>query len=131
MKVETIDHFVLTVRSIEATCDFYSRVLGMEVEEFEGGRRALKFGRQKINLHQVGKEFEPKATEPTPGSGDFCLVTDVPLERLVEHLASCDVELVEGPVERTGALGRIESVYFRDPDGNLVEVSNYSEGGGG
>ncbi len=130
MRVNSIDHFVLTVRDIEATCDFYSRVLGMEVEEFNG-RRALKFGRQKINLHQVSKEFEPKATQPTPGSGDFCLVTDVPLERVVEHLASCDVELVEGPVERTGAVGRIESVYFRDPDGNLVEVSNYSEGGGG
>ena len=125
MKVEGIDHFVLTVRDVEATCDFYSRVLGMEVEEFEGGRWALKFGRQKINLHQTGAEFEPKAIEPTPGSGDFCLVTDVPLERVVEHLASCGVELIEGPVERTGAMGSMESVYFRDPDGNLVEVSNY------
>lgn len=125
MKVEGIDHFVLTVRDVEATCDFYSRVLGMEVEEFEGGRRALKFGRQKINLHQTGAEFKPKAIEPTPGSGDFCLVTDVPLERVVEHLASCGVELIEGPVERTGAMGSMESVYFRDPDGNLVEVSNY------
>ena len=130
MRVNSIDHFVLTVRDIEATCDFYSQVLGMEVEEFNS-RRALKFGRQKINLHQAGKEFEPKATEPTPGSGDFCLVTDVPLDRVVEHLASCDVEMIEGPVERTGAVGRIESVYFRDLDGNLVEVSNYSEVGGG
>jgi catechol 2,3-dioxygenase-like lactoylglutathione lyase family enzyme len=117
---------VLTVRSIEATCVFYSRVLGMEVEEFEG-RWALKFGRQKINLHQAGKEFEPKAKEPTPGSADFCLITEVPPERIVEHLASCGVELVEGPVARTGAVGRIESVYFRDPDANLVEVSNYQE----
>lgn len=130
MKVDRIDHFVLTVGSIEATCDFYSRILGMEVEEFGGGRRALKFGRQKINLHQAGKEFEPKAREPTPGSGDFCLTTDVPLERVVEHLASCGVELVEGPVARTGAVGAIQSVYFRDPDGNLVEVSNYREAGG-
>ena len=129
MRVNSMDHFVLTVRDVEATCDFYSRVLGMEVEEFND-RRALKFGRQKINLHQAGNEFEPKATEPTPGSGDFCLITDVPLERVVEHLASCDVELVEGPVTRTGAVGRIESVYFRDPDGNLVEVSNYQETGG-
>ncbi len=129
MKVDRIDHFVLTVRDIEATCDFYSRVLGMEIEEFEG-RRALEFGRQKINLHEAGNEFEPKAEEPTPGSGDFCLITDVPLERVVEHLASCGVELVEGPVARTGAVGRIESVYFRDPDGNLVEVSNYRGAGG-
>jgi catechol 2,3-dioxygenase-like lactoylglutathione lyase family enzyme len=129
VKVDRIDHFVLTVRSVEATCDFYSRVLGMEVEEFEG-RRALEFGRQKINLHESGNEFEPKAKEPTPGSGDFCLITDVPLERVVEHLAACSVELVEGPVTRTGAVGWIESVYFRDPDGNLVEVSNYREAGG-
>jgi catechol 2,3-dioxygenase-like lactoylglutathione lyase family enzyme len=126
MKVVGIDHFVLTVCSMEATCAFYSRVLGMEVEEFEG-RWALKFGRQKINLHEAGKEFEPKAKEPTPGSADFCLITEVPLEHVVEHLASCGVELVEGPVARTGAVGRIESVYFRDPDANLVEVSNYQE----
>jgi catechol 2,3-dioxygenase-like lactoylglutathione lyase family enzyme len=125
MNVDGIDHFVLTVRDVEATCDFYSRVLGMEVEEFEYGRRALKFGRQKINLHQSGAEFEPKAGEPTPGSGDFCLTTGVPLERVVEHVRSCGVELVEGPVTRTGATGRLESAYFRDPDGNLVEVANH------
>jgi len=125
MKVDGIDHFVLTVRDVEATCDFYSRVLGMEVEEFEGGRRALRFGQQKINLHQTGAEFEPKAEKPTPGSGDFCLITDIPLERVVGHLESCGVEIVEGPVLRTGAAGGIESVYFRDPDENLVEVSNY------
>ena len=127
MKVDRIDHFVLTVRSIEATCDFYSRVLGMEVEEFAEGRTALLFGKQKINLHEAGKEFEPKAEEPTPGSGDFCLITDVPLERVVGHLNSCGVEILEGPVSRTGAVGHIESVYFRDPDGNLVEVSNYAD----
>jgi catechol 2,3-dioxygenase-like lactoylglutathione lyase family enzyme len=130
MKVEGIDHFVLTVRDVEATCDFYSRVLGMEVEEFEGGRRALKFGQQKINLHQTGAEFEPKAGKPTPGSGDFCLITGVPLERVVEHVRSCGVEIIEGPVLRTGATGRLESVYFRDPDGNLVEVSNYVDSAG-
>lgn len=127
MKIDSIDHFVLTVRDVEVTRDFYSRVLGTEVEVSEGEPTALKFGRQKINVHQAGNEFEPKAEEPTPGAGDFCLVTDVPLERVVEHLDSCSVELVEGPVERTGALGRMESVYFRDPDGNLVEVSNYRE----
>ncbi len=125
MKVDWIDRFVLTVRDIEATCDFYSRVLGVEVEQPEGSPRTLKFGRQKINLHQAGKEFEPKSTEPTPGSGDFCLITDVSLQRVVEHLDSCGVKLVEGPVTRTGAVGWIESIYFRDPDGNLVEVSNY------
>jgi catechol 2,3-dioxygenase-like lactoylglutathione lyase family enzyme len=129
VRVDRIDHFVLTVRSVEATRDFYSRVLGMEVERFAEGRTALLFGRQKINLHEAGNEFEPKAKEPVPGSGDFCLVTDVRLERVVEHLDSCGVEIVEGPVTRTGAMGRIESVYFRDPDGNLVEVSNYPEGG--
>lgn len=130
MKVEGIDHFVLTVRDVEATCDFYSRVLGMEVEEFEGGRRALKFGRQKINLHQSGAEFEPKAGKPTPGSGDFCLITGVPLESVVQHVRSCGVELVEGPVSRTGAIGRLESIYFYDPDGNLVEVSEHVSGAG-
>ncbi len=131
MRVNSIDHFVLTVRDVEATCDFYSRVLGMEAEEFGDGRWALKFGRQKINLHQAGKEFEPKAAEPTPGAGDFCLITDVPLQRVVEHLESCSVGIIEGPVARSGAVGRIESIYFRDPDGNLVEVSNYSEGSEG
>ena len=128
--MDGIDHFVLTVRSIDATCDFYARVLGMEVEEFGGGRRALKFGKQKINLHEAGNEFEPKAQRPAPGSGDFCLLTDLPLENVIEHLDSCGVEILEGPVSRTGAVGRIESVYFRDPDGNLVEVSNYQEAGG-
>ncbi len=125
MRVDRIDHFVLTVRSIETTCDFYSQVLGMEVAEFEGGRRALEFGRQKINLHQAGKEFEPKSEHPTLGSGDFCLITDVPLERVAEHIRSCGVEILEGPVSRNGAAGRIASIYLRDPDGNLIEVSNY------
>ncbi len=125
MKVNGIDHFVLTVRDVEATCDFYSRVLGTEVEGFEGGRRALGLGRQKINLHQAGAEFEPKADKPTPGSGDFCLITSVPLERVVEHVRSCGVEIIDGPISRTGATGNLESVYFRDPDGNIVEVSNY------
>ena len=116
---------MLTVRDIETTCDFYSRVLGMDVEEFEGGRQALKVGQQKINLHQSGAEFEPKAGKPTPGSADFCLITDVPLKRVVEHIRSHGVEIIEGPVSRTGATGALESIYFPDPDGNLVEVSNY------
>jgi catechol 2,3-dioxygenase-like lactoylglutathione lyase family enzyme len=130
VRVDCVDHFVLTVRDIETTCDFYSRVLGMEVEEFEGGRWALTFGWQKINLHQTGAEFEPKAGKPTLGSGDFCLITGIPLERVVEHVRTCGVEIIEGPVSRTGATGGLESVYFRDPDGNLVEVSNYVDSAG-
>lgn len=119
MRVDRIDHFVLTVRSVETTCVFYARVLEMEIEEFEGGRRALEFGRQKINLHQAGKEFEPKAEHPTPGSGDFCLITDVPLGRVAEHIRSCGVEILKGPVSRIGATGGMASIYLRDLDGNL------------
>ena len=125
MKIAGVDHFVLTVASISETCDFYSRVLGMEVETFGEGRKALKFGKQKINLHEAGKEFEPKALVPTAGSGDFCLITETPIDKVVQHLKNCDVELEDGPIERTGAVGRIVSVYFRDPDQNLVEASNY------
>ncbi len=123
--VDGTDNFVLTLCEVEERRDYYSRVLGMEVEEFEGDHRALTSGRQKINLHQSGAEFEPKAGEPTPGSGDFCLTTDVTLERVVEHVRSCNVEIIEGPVTRTRATDRLESVYLRDPDGNLIEVSNY------
>lgn len=125
MKIDRVDHFVLTVASIEATCEFYSKVLGMEVVEFAGGRKALAFGAQKINLHQRGKEFEPKALTPTPGSGDFCLISTVPIGEVVSHLESCGVEIEEGIVPRTGATGPIKSVYLRDPDDNLVEISEY------
>lgn len=125
MRIERIDHFVLTVRDIEATCAFYAQVLGMEVVTFGGGRTALRFGEQKINLHQAGNEFEPKALRPAPGSGDFCVITQVPLAEVVVHVRACGVAIVEGPVPKTGALGPMESVYLRDPDGNLVEVSNY------
>lgn len=122
--ISRIDHFVLTVASIEATCAFYSRVLGMEVVTFAGGRKALSFGGQKINLHEVGREFEPKARRATAGSGDFCLITETPLDAVIAHLTTEKVSIEEGPVDRTGATGPIRSVYFRDPDGNLVEVSN-------
>jgi catechol 2,3-dioxygenase-like lactoylglutathione lyase family enzyme len=125
IRIDRIDHFVLTVRSIDATCAFYARVLGMDVVTFAGGRKALAFGGQKINLHEAGREFEPKAHRPTPGSGDFCLIAAVPLDAVVEHLAACGVQIVEGPVAKTGARGPIRSVYFRDPDDNLVEVSTY------
>ena len=125
IKMSAIDHFVLTVASIEATCDFYTRCLGMDVIEFAEGRKALAFGSQKINLHEKGREFEPKAARPTPGSGDFCLIADTPLEEVVSHLITNGVAIEEGPVGRTGATGSIRSIYFRDPDGNLIEVCNY------
>ncbi len=124
MQIDRIDHVVLTVRDIEGSCGFYQRVLGMKVLSFEGGRRALAFGNQKFNLHQAGKEFDPKADRPTPGSADFCLITATPITEVVAHLKSCDVRILEGPVQRTGATGPILSVYFRDPDLNLIEVSN-------
>jgi catechol 2,3-dioxygenase-like lactoylglutathione lyase family enzyme len=124
--IDRIDHIVLTVRSIDATCSFYSRVLGMDVVTFgAAGRKALTFGGQKINLHEAGREFEPKAQRPTPGSADFCLIAAVPLAQVIERLAACGVDILEGPVARTGARGPITSVYFRDPDSNLVEVSTY------
>lgn len=126
MKIESLDHLVLTVADLEATCDFYVRVLGMETVTFgPQGRKALAFGTQKINLHQHGHEFEPKAALPTPGSEDFCLITATPLAEVIEHLRHCGVPLLEGPVPRTGARGPMLSVYFRDPDDNLIEVSNY------
>ncbi len=125
MKIDRIDHFVLTVRDIGATCDFYERALGMEREVFGEGRTALRFGRQKINLHPAGREYEPKAARPQAGGGDFCLVTRTPMEAVVAHLEDAGVEIELMPSPRTGATGPINSVYFRDPDGNLVEVSNY------
>lgn len=124
IKIESIDHFVLTVKSIEETCRFYEGTLGMVVETFGENRKALRFGNQKINLHQVGREFEPKAARPTAGSGDFCLLTRTPMRELVSHLQALGVEIEDGPVSRTGATGPLLSVYFRDPDDNLVEVSN-------
>mgnify|MGYP000966967381 CR=1 FL=1 len=131
MDIDRIDHFVLTVKDVEATCDFYSRVLGMEPVTFAGGRRGLAFGRQKINLHRAGHEYEPKARTALPGTGDFCLITRVPLDAVIAHLAACGVAIEQGPVPKTGATGPIRSVYFRDPDGNLVEVSNYENDTGG
>ncbi len=125
MRIERIDHLVLTVADIKATCDFYSTVLGMQVVTFGNGRSALAFGDQKINLHRAGNEFEPKAARPTPGSADLCLITPIPLEQVADHIRARSVEIVEGPVVRTGARGPIRSIYIRDPDGNLVEVANY------
>jgi catechol 2,3-dioxygenase-like lactoylglutathione lyase family enzyme len=127
MDIDRIDHVVLTVQSIDATCAFYARVLGMRPLTFAGNRKALAFGRQKFKLHEAGREFEPKAARPTPGSIDLCLITSTPLDDVVAHLRRCDVEIIEGPVAKTGATGPIRSVYFRDPDQNLIEVSNYAE----
>jgi len=124
MKTDSLDHLVLTVKDIKTTCAFYSRVLGMEIVKFGPDRTALSFGSQKINLHQQGNEFEPKAQQPTPGSADLCFITSVPLAEVVNHLSSCKVAVIEGPVQRTGAAGPILSVYFRDPDMNLIELSN-------
>ena len=125
MRVIALDHLVLTVRNIERTCEFYERVLGMKTVTFAAGRKALAFGSQKINLHEVGKEFEPKASQPTPGSADFCLLADSPLAEVAAHLNRLGVNLVEGPGGRTGAVGLIDSVYIRDPDANLVEIAVY------
>lgn len=124
MQIDSLDHLVLTVASITVTTDFYRRVLGMDVETFGAGRTALRFGAQKINLHQAGQELEPKAEVPTPGSGDLCFLTSTPMATMCAHLAAEGVAVLEGPVQRTGAQGPILSVYFRDPDLNLIEVSN-------
>ena len=125
MKINRIDHFVLTVRDIDATCDFYSKVLGMEIVTFGQGRKALQFGCQKFNLHQAGAEFMPNAERPTPGSADFCLISEIPIEAVIDHLNRLGISIEEGPVVRSGATGPIRSVYLRDPDRNLIEVSQY------
>ncbi len=123
--IDRIDHFVLTVRDLAATCDFYRRVLGAEIVPGNPGPTAAHFGRWKINLHEAGREFEPKASHVATGSGDFCLITAQPIEAVKAHLAACGVAIELGPVPRHGALGRMTSVYFRDPDGNLVEIAKY------
>ena len=125
IKIDAIDHLVLTVKSIDKTCEFYAQALGMQREDFGAGRVALKFGRQKFNLHEAGNEFEPKAASPTPGSADLCLITTSTIEEVSAHLSKCGVSIEQGPIARTGAVGPITSVYFRDPDNNLIEVSNY------
>jgi catechol 2,3-dioxygenase-like lactoylglutathione lyase family enzyme len=123
-QVSSFNHLVLTVRSIERTCDFYRRGLGMEVRTFGEGRTALHFGTCKFNLHEVGHEIDPKAAYPTPGSADFCLLTDTPLTEVVAHLQRENLPIELSPVRRDGATGPILSVYLRDPDQNLVEISN-------
>lgn len=122
-----MDHIVFTVRDLEETISFYRDILGMEAVQFGEGRWALKFGSNKINLHEKGHEFEPKAENPTPGAMDICLLTDESIERWIEFLMSRNIRILEGPVQRTGAMGVITSVYINDPDSNLIEISRYSK----
>jgi catechol 2,3-dioxygenase-like lactoylglutathione lyase family enzyme len=124
VKVRAIDHVVLTVRDVERTLSFYQQALGMRAVSFGEGRRALSFGEQKLNLHQAGREFEPKAQVPTPGSVDLCLLTDDPIDEVVAHLRRAGVAIELGPVAKTGARRPLRSIYFRDPDGNLIEIAN-------
>ncbi|MDR0193582.1 MAG: VOC family protein [Myroides sp.] len=125
MQIKNIDHIVLTVADIAKTIEFYTTVLGLELETFKENRKALKFGAQKINLHQKGNEFEPKALHPTTGSADLCFITTTPVEEVLLELNTKGIPIVEGIVDRTGANGSIKSVYIRDPDNNLIELSNY------
>lgn len=129
MRIDRIDHLVLTVADIERTISFYVDVLGMTEQTFGSGRRALTFGTSKINLHQRGRELEPKAAAPALGSADVCLIAAEPIDVVVAELTAHGVAIEEGPVERTGARGPIISVYIRDPDSNLIELSNYRDGG--
>lgn len=124
IKIKSIDHLVITARDLGATVDFYTRVLGMEHVEFGGGLHSVNFGSQKFNIHDTNTPVTPKAAAPTPGTEDFCLITETPIADVIAHLEACDVAVEEGPVSRSGAGGTLNSVYFRDPDGNLVEVSN-------
>ena len=126
MKIDRLDHLVLTVKSIAKTVIFYEQILGMEKIIFGDNRCALKFGQQKINLHELGKEFEPKAHNVSSGSADLCFITTVVINDVVLHIESCGVSIEQGPVNRTGATGNIISIYVRDPDLNLIEISNYT-----
>jgi len=125
MQIDALDHFVMTVADIAASCDFYSRVLGLEIIAFGDNRKALKIGNQKINLHQSGKEIHPCAGKPCAGSADLCFISDLPIPAVIDHLSTAGVPVELGPVPRTGARGPMMSVYIRDPDENLVEISNY------
>ena len=121
--IDHLDHLVLTTYNREACVDFYTRVLGMKLETFGQGRCALHFGSQKINLHERGREFEPRAHLPVPGALDICFIADRPLDQVIAQLNACNWPIIEGPVERTGATRKLRSVYLRDPDLNLIEVS--------
>jgi catechol 2,3-dioxygenase-like lactoylglutathione lyase family enzyme len=124
MYITDLDHLVLTVKDIDATIRFYATVLGMTQVSFAGNRQALQFGNQKINLHQQDDEREPHAAQPTPGSADLCFITDIPLEQVIDHVQSCGVSILAGPVQRMGSTVALLSIYIRDPDGNLMEIAN-------
>ena len=129
IKIDHLDHFVMTVRDLDVTIDFYQRVLGMTSQTFGNEqRRSLHFGNQKINLHLAGHEFEPKADVALPGTEDLCFITRMPMAEIVAHLQDEQVEIIDGPRSRMGATHMLNSVYFRDPDQNLIEVSNEVEG---
>ena len=125
MKISHLDHLVLTVADIATRCQFYQSALNFEVITFAENRKALLFGSQKINLHEAGKEFEPKALRPTVGSADLCFIAETPIDEVMAHLHVQNISIVEGPIQRTGATGKILSIYLRDPDQNLIEISNY------
>ncbi|EBL5303321.1 TPA: VOC family protein [Salmonella enterica subsp. enterica serovar Infantis] len=125
MIIDRIDHLVLTVSDISTTIRFYEEVLGFSAVTFKQNRKALIFGAQKINLHQQEMEFEPKASRPTPGSADLCFITSTPINDVVSEILQAGISIIEGPVERTGATGEIMSIYIRNPDGNLIEISQY------
>lgn len=125
LKIKSLDHIVLTVKDINRSLAFYKSVLGMQEVTFGGNRKALKFGEQKINLHQYGNEFEPNAFSPTPGSADLCFITSHPISEWITHFGQQGISIEEGPVLRTGANGQLNSIYIRDPDQNLIELSNY------
>ncbi|MGD9554843.1 MAG: VOC family protein [Arcobacteraceae bacterium] len=124
-QIKSLDHLVLTVKDIDKTVEFYTMVLGMQKEIFNQNRVALKFGSQKINLHQLGAEFEPKAYNVKEGSADLCFITQTSVTDFKTHIESLGVKVIEGPIKRTGAVGEINSIYVRDPDGNLIEIANY------
>lgn len=125
MQIERIDHLVLTIKNVEISCTFYTKVLGMKEVTLQGGRKAVAFGNQKINFHEYGKEFDPKALRPAPGSADLCFITRDPIAQIISHLEICGVKIIEGPLERTGAMGPMTSIYIRDPDQNLIEIATY------
>ncbi|NYT38975.1 VOC family protein [Allopusillimonas soli] len=129
MHIDHLDHLVLTTTDPQSCIDFYTRVMGMSLETFGNGRQAFRFGNQKINLHVRGREFEPKAHLPVPGALDLCFIAVEPLDEVIAHLRQSNWPIIEGPVARTGATGKIRSVYLRDPDLNLIEISEYPSGG--
>jgi len=125
MRLIDLDHLVLTVADPERTAAFYERVCGLRRETSPNGGISLHFGTRKINLHQAGAEFSPHAARPAPGSGDLCFLTDASIDAAAAHVRSQGVAIIKGPVERTGAQGSMTSIYFRDPDGNLIEIARY------